>query len=170
MTLTTHILVGGAASSPFIATGNIPLAFGTALLSHYIIDMIPHWGYEIPFISNPADRENRAFVKDFRIIVKTFSKVLLDMLLGSVILFFLVKPEFNFSEILFLLFVIAGSVLPDALQGLQTLYKGWPMNWFQKLHDIFHFDTKKYNGELPANFFSISSQLAMILVSIIVIL
>jgi len=57
------------------------------------------------------------------------------------------------------------------MQGVQTIYKGWPMNLFQKLHDLFHFDTKNHNDEeLPANFFSIGSQLALILVSIVVIL
>ncbi len=45
MTLTTHALVGASVAALFPSSPS--LALGAALASHFLVDAIPHWHYQL---------------------------------------------------------------------------------------------------------------------------
>ncbi len=95
MIITPHMLVGTAIG---IHSNNIGMAFLFGLISHYLIDLLPHWEYldEIKI--------NRR---------KDLIKILLDFILGLLVVLFLIwnQPE----KMIIVGFAIFGSLLPDFL-------------------------------------------------------
>lgn len=76
MILTSHAIVGVAAASVF--PSHPILAFSVAIASHYIVDAIPHWEYDL--LSSKKDRDNPlnndiTIGKDF---ISDLKKVLFD--------------------------------------------------------------------------------------------
>lgn len=157
MTLTTHIIVGGALATPFLASGNIPGAFVVALASHYVVDAIPHWSYKMHSLELGEKREDRAFKQDKHEVLKDLGRVFLDVALGALILFLFLAPDITFLEILAFALIVVGAILPDGLQGVQLLYKAFPMPYVQRFHDFFHYENGG-KGDLPLTFGSFLSQ------------
>ena len=163
MVLTTHIIVAGAVSAPLIAAGHPALGLVAGLASHYLIDAIPHWSYRLSQIENSGDARKRRWGNDKRAVARDIGKTAVDSLIGTVILLCVIlafgKPAF--------LTLVAGwlGALPDGLQGIQLVYKKFPMPWLQKFHDLFHFD----NGgtwDLPLTTKTFLSQALLFIVAI----
>jgi len=145
MTLATHIVIAAAATKPFAAAHPV-LGFLAALATHYLADAIPHWDY--PIGSAPRDPatgevkkifERQAFLEDLR-------NAAIDFAAGSAV-FILVRPPADAADALAIAGVIAGAVLPDALQGLYLAKKWKWLAAIQRFHDWSH--TKIRLGPFP---------------------
>lgn len=175
MTLTTHILVAGAAAKivgTAVGSSNPALIFAVALLSHYLLDMIPHWSYRLPFVENGGKPTERKFRPDKKRFAIDFSKTALDGLLGTAILFALASPT-SFLGIINTFLAAAGGMAPDGLQGIQVAYKKFPMPLVQRLHDFFHFKNKNAESDfrdLAPTFLSIGSQLALVVIAVLAVM
>jgi hypothetical protein len=138
------MVVGGALAQ--ISKANPILAFVMGFLSHYILDIIPHWDYPLLSSSksktgNPLDGEiviGRGFLVDL-------VKVGADFLIGLSIVLFFFEPN-GFSILLNPLALIKspilwgsfGGILPDILQFIYYKTKREPLTSFQKFHDFMH--------------------------------
>ena len=124
MILSSHIIVASAAAASAVQAFNSKspfLIFSVALASHYLLDIIPHWEYELFSIDGFKDKENdfskirMAF--DIKNLLNDFLKLSFDFFAGLAAAWFLTKifwPEFSF---LYLTIAAGASVLPDVLQG-----------------------------------------------------
>lgn len=131
MTLSTHAAVGIIIAE---WTGNPLLGFIIALISHYVLDMVPHgdefvyWRY----IHNKDDR-----------IAKTAATI--DILILSLILTLLLTYGDDFHGSLTLLGALGG-ILPDLLINIEGVLRRHPVHsalgrsfeWLIKKHYTFH--------------------------------
>ena len=116
MVITPHMLVGAAvgAQSP-----NVWAAFIFGLLSHFLLDMLPHWDY--------LDRLKITKIVDL-------IKIGLDFILGTIIVLVFV---WTFPQKLLIIFAIAGALLPDILVFLYAHLKiKWLKPFFQFHHKV----------------------------------
>lgn len=97
MLTTTHLMVGATLSTIF---PNPLISFPLAFLSHFVIDLIPHWNW----------KPNTLF-KQFAAIV--------EGLFGLILVFILLK---NSDQPLIVLFASLIATIPDALQGPYYLW------------------------------------------------
>ncbi len=133
MTLASHAVAGAATA--LILRGQPELGAAGAFLSHFLLDAIPHWHYQIAIRKGGAWREKRlAWDADVR---DTFARTGADSLTGAgiaLVLAFLVSPE-NW----FLALLGAGlGVLPDLLQFLKYLTRSRRFIPFERLHQFCH--------------------------------
>ena len=170
MTLTTHILVAGAAATALGAAPNPTAAFFISWMSHYLIDLIPHWSYRMPSVEKTDSAGRQVFAGDKKQIAKDILKTVADLILGTIVLLSLTKPEFTFDSIIFLTAVVAGSILPDALQGVDLIYKDFPFAQLKKFGELLHFDKKGELHDLAPTIWTVGSQAALTLLAIAVIL
>lgn len=125
MTLGTHIVVGTALASVY--AGGPVAAFGIGLISHYLLDSIPHWDYPI---SSNNEKNVKAFTTDV-------TKVFTDVLIGVGIMAFILSPERIFTDPVIIAAII-GSAFPDFLQFGLIVYKHEVLNKLQRFHHSFH--------------------------------
>ena len=125
MIITPHLLIGAAIGAKIKYLGWI-IVLG--LLSHFILDKIPHWDYG-----------NRAFQKfkknkSYKILFIFFLQLMIDGLIGLVIVLFIVwqKNIVEPKHLLFILIGILASLLPDILLGTSWLFH----NKFKKFSKI----------------------------------
>lgn len=156
MILSSHIIVASAAAASAVQTfgSKSPLAvFIVAFASHYLLDAIPHWEYQLLSIIGFKNKENDfskiRMVFDIKNLLKDFLKLSFDFLAGLAAAWFLTGifwPEFSF---LFLAIAAGAGVLPDVLQGFYIALKGTMKKIFLPLfifHLFFHteYRLKKY--------------------------
>ena len=132
MTLTTHALIAAAAASP-LAASHPAFIFLAALASHYIADAIPHWDYKLHSLVENEDIAKKNIIFTRATFWLDLLRSALDALLGLAIVTLLVWPS-GFEELLFIVLVVVGGILPDFLQGL---HYGLGLN-FLKPHQRFH--------------------------------
>jgi len=113
MILIPHMLVGAAIGAQ---TSNVWVAFSLGLISHYLMDVFPHWEYLT---------EVNAFNSDH------VKKILLDFVIGIILV--LVLVWFN-PNIMIILIAVIGSILPDFLHGICFNFK---IKWLRP-HLIIH--------------------------------
>ncbi len=137
MVLTTHAVVGGALGR--LLAINPILALAVGFLSHFVLDLIPHWDY--PLRSKTADARG---VKQlhFRFgssAVVDLAWIGLDFLIGLTLVYWLF-PVTNGSS--WLLSSVAwgalGAVLPDALQFVYAQWKPRFLSGLQRFHHFIH--------------------------------
>ncbi len=124
MILVTHSIVGGALS---VVQKSVPAAFFVGLLSHYLMDMIPHYDYEAGVDGSGDPKKLKPFL----------IKIAFDGLLGVLVPLMLFYPD-NWFEFFKLFAGIAGGVLPDFLQGVRLAMPNKILGVHQKVHDFFH--------------------------------
>lgn len=137
MILTSHAIVGAAIAS---AIPSHPIsAFILAVLSHLLLDAVPHWQYPLNSIkrsdaSNPDEKKierGPGFKKD---VLRVGTDALLGIILGCLLFW----PSNNIG-LLTMALAIFGSLMPD---GLTFLYAwGWrfsPLAEFRRFHRSFH--------------------------------
>jgi hypothetical protein len=151
MTLATHEAAGGlvaAVVAPLPAIG-----FVLAFLSHFALDAIPHWDYNISSLErNPADplRNKVLFERGFR---GDAAKVVLDCLIGlAVILLFHYLAALPLVP---MLIGAAAGALPDFLQFIYFVFKAEPITSLQKFHVWMH-ATKRIRSALGGVVFQTS--------------
>lgn len=147
MTLTTHIIVAGAVAAPFLH--NPPLAFAVGLASHYLLDAIPHWDWELGSLpqSDPQNKNAKEeMVVQHNKIVRDLIRVTLDVSIGLLVLFAIgiLGGGIGSPAIFYGLAAAAfGGILPDALQFVYfVMWRKQPMRAIQWFHDFFHARTK----------------------------
>lgn len=137
MTLATHSIIGLGLSSVF-PVGPLS-AFGLSLVSHYFLDMIPHWDYTPPFLIKDKENKLNQQLSDSRHLF--WAGVLMcgsDLLLGVVVGWFLFYLQFSLTPLVFISSV-AASVLPDLLQGVYLKFSDSRLLIkIQKIHNFFH--------------------------------
>jgi len=104
MILTAHILTGSAIA---LKTQNPILGILFAFLSHFILDVIPHREYSIDTTDKITWQKSK----------KDFVKVLLDLIVGFSLVYFLTKGN---------IFILLGGflgALPDALSFFYLIFK-----------------------------------------------
>ncbi len=148
MILTSHAIAGTIVAS--LVPNHPVLGFGLGLVSHYLLDMIPHW--EAPMhtdaLTNKEDLglasfKNKILWLDFFI---KGSDLFIGISLSALVLYFM--SCFNLQV---LIIGASAGVLPDLLQFFYLLWKKFPLNWIQRFHEIFHnnhFEFRKIEGIL----------------------
>lgn len=135
MILSSHSVIGVAAAS--ITPANPILGFLLAFLSHFLVDMIPHWDYDLSKGVHPEYADKIAFDKAFALDVV---KISLDIFVGVVASYYLLS---GVSDSVLLLGV-TGGIVPDILQFLYGKFKIKPLILFKKFHDCVH--AEKYEN------------------------
>ncbi len=114
MFITPHMLVGAAIG---VKASNPWTAFCFGLLSHYLIDFLPHWDY----------------LKEIRINkLEDFLKIFLDFIIGTIMVLFLV---WNLPNKLIIAIAVVSALLPDFLE---FIYKNFKVKQLQFLSDFHH--------------------------------
>lgn len=139
MTLTTHAIVGAAAAKLF--PQHYLAAFAAGFLSHFLIDAIPHWDYELRSAKkDPENHLNNDMVFGFNFVLDILN-ISFDFFL-ALTLPFLIFGSNEFSQSVILLMGIAGGTLPDALQFIYFKWRHEPLISLQKFHGWIHAESK----------------------------
>jgi len=134
MILSTHSVVG--AVSAYSLTNNPFIALLVGIVSHFVLDAIPHWDYTLN--TNEPNPTIKGFVIDA-------ARVSLDLTLGFLLVLLFVQGINDFNPIIWA--GVLGGIIPDIFQFLGRRLPKTPLFLFVKFHDIFH--TKK---ELKAHY------------------
>ena len=133
MILATHALAGAALTHTY---KNLVIAFFVSFVSHYFLDMIPHWHYHVPRIKKITRGHEVISIKDIdREILWEIGKISIDFLLGLTVSLVV----FDGSGIAVLVGVF-GAILPDLLAGLAKVLPLKPLMWHDKFHRWIHTD------------------------------
>jgi hypothetical protein len=127
MTITTHTAIAVAIGS---VVGSPLLGFILGLVSHYAVDMIPHGDMHLREQDHGVNKqhENAGYLL-----------VVIDVLLGITLLITLSRLLPNeLTQSPAYIATIFGSVLPDALVGLNDLVKSSLGKAHAKMHFFFH--------------------------------
>jgi hypothetical protein len=118
MILAIHAITGAVVSAN---AGNITEAAFLGLVSHYLIDSIPHTDYELKQLKNNSIKTS----------FREYLKIAADLLIGGiVILFFLIRR--NFSGVILVLTGAFFGLLPDGLTFLDCQIKDKNKNLFTR--------------------------------------
>jgi hypothetical protein len=164
MILVTHIVAGAAVAKPFIDAGHPLLGITAAVASHYILDQIPHWDYDLSAVD--SDEKNK-LVTHYDLTTKNILtdllKLSLDAGLGFLIVFLSLFFSHSVLSISYTLIAISclASAFPDLLQAVYWFYPKFPILQLKKFHIRVH--AKKKLGFTPI---AILSQVGIILLSI----
>lgn len=145
MVLTPHAIVGATITSFFKL--NPFTAFVAGFLSHFFIDLIPHWDYRLKSarLDEACPINNDVVIgSDFYIdLVKTGFDASLGLALSLVL--FTVGGGISLWPIVF---GAIGGIAPDALQFAYMKYRREPLLSLQRTHILFHSSHKIYNPVL----------------------
>jgi hypothetical protein len=135
MTFLTHVAVGSAVG---LATKNPYLGFAAGVVSHHVMDIIPH--------SDPGSLGASA-----KNILKKENRIGLiwaasDAMVGAVFFVFILL-KFNFESAV--LWGMIGAVLPDLIDNSPLwsppLRQIFPFNYYHRFHEKFHFTISAKN-------------------------
>lgn len=119
----THSLTGGVIASKI---GNPLIALPAALLSHFLVDLLPHWN---PGLSKELKKYGRISQKTFRLVMAdSFFGLFLGLILASRKL-----PDIRSG-----LMVVLGcflAILPDLFEA-PFYFLGWKNSRCQRLHQF----------------------------------
>jgi len=135
MILATHAIAGAAAAQLF--PDNPWLAFIAAFASHFILDAIPHWNYQLKSkAKDPSDPLDGKMIWGKKFIVDIL-KISLDFAAGIAlsILFFSKGADQNTAVTIL---GALGGTLPDALRFAYWQLKVEPFKFLQKFHYWIH--------------------------------
>ena len=138
MILITHAVVGAALSR--VANNPVP-SFLVGIISHYILDAVPHYDYVDQKFVNDRFSEHSKLI---------FKFIILDGVLGALLplWFFGWQDIYGFLNIFS---AIIGAMLPDALQGVQLYFPNKFTLFLNKIHKQVHylFINKLYLQDFP---------------------
>jgi hypothetical protein len=172
MTLTTHAIVGAALASA-VPTHPV-VAFSLGFCSHFLLDAIPHWDYQLNSMEENKENPMATDMKIGKSFFFDLCKIGADFLLGFVLVFLFFGSWANRQScevakiclqstrnigIGTLIFGALGAVLPDALQFFYFKWRHQPLSALQKFHQWIHSKAELKNRP----FFGISSQIILII-------
>lgn len=120
MILTSHIIISGLIGSRI---QNYFLAAVIGFVSHYILDAIPHWDFYISSekFKKEAGIKKWGFLKE-KYFWKEMSKIITDILIGSVFLFLFLN-KIPYQNIKIVLVAAIFGILPDAANLIYFITK-----------------------------------------------
>lgn len=134
MILASHIIISGLLGSK---TQNYFLAAAIGLVSHYILDAIPHWNsYLSPEFKIKAEAEDGKFIKE-KFFWKEVSKTVIDILIGLGLLFIFLK-NLSYLNIAAVFISVFFGILPDPLQLLYLMTKWRFIKWNFDFQEFVH--------------------------------
>lgn len=158
MVLSTHAVVGAAIASIFPA--NPLLGFALGFASHFALDAIPHWHYQVRSVLREEGSKkgvdmaigNKYFLLDLL-------KIGMDGVLGVCVALLIFNPT---QPMIFsgTLLGAIGGMLPDALQFAYWKWKHEPLVSLQRFHHFIH--AKSDWDDLP-----VVGPLAQVLVALV---
>ncbi len=135
MILVSHAIIGGSLGRLFQSP---LLAFFSGVLSHYAMDAIPHWEYDLKSIF----RDEKTGKKGVRIGAEFFMDIFsatLDLVAGIVLTFLIFRNANEGADsYISLVAGIIGGIFPDGLQFLHLFIKDEPLATHQKFHNVVH--------------------------------
>jgi len=148
MLFAPHLLIGAAIATQI----HHPLALVLVFLSHYLLDLFPHWEYHVENI------HGKRWSKSY----SDFFKVFLDISFGILLILLLSKNSF------FIFTAALLSILPDAFTFLFFIF---PKNKLLEKHFNFHRDINCLciNKKVPP-FWGIFSELLIFVLAIFFII
>jgi len=157
MLLAPHIIIGALIGTK---TKKPLLIIILGLLSHFILDKIPHWDYSIYNIRHFSTIQN------YNLLFDDISKILIDIFIGLLIVVLVLhkKNMLNKNHIPYIVLGIFVSLLPDILWSLNVLIKNNMLNKFTNFHNNLHYTPQK-EGEIT--FLGLATQIAVILIAIV---
>lgn len=142
MILSSHIIVASAATNYFVNQPvsflNSAIIFIISLISHYLLDAIPHWDYKLLSILDNDSKTEKVFIAKKIFIIKDLAKNFLDGGLGLAIAFFIIGGQFYFKKIFMIGIIVLGSLLPDLLEVFYIIFKKFSPAVFHSFHSHFH--------------------------------
>lgn len=161
MILTTHIVAGAAVAKPFIEAGHPVVGIVAAIGSHFVIDMIPHWDYELASIEKNEDNRMDDKIANKSKISSDLLKICSDVTFGFLLVYF--SSFFILKSSIFILLVSAGlaAAFPDFLQAVYWFYRKFPIIQLKKFHHWVHSERR-----LKLTTTSFMSQAAIIILAI----
>ena len=151
MTLTTHATVGIVIGT---ATGNPVVGFILGILSHYVLDFIPHGDH---FLSD-------GFRKTKNKVKSAVAYGTLDAIAGILLILYLVNWK-DLSNLEAISWSVAGAVLPDLLVGITDLFKFKILAPLNRFHFWIHDYVVTKKGDVPLKF-SLLGQIIFIFILI----
>ncbi|MBI4993349.1 hypothetical protein HZC33_00070 [Candidatus Wolfebacteria bacterium] len=168
MILSSHIVAASALSAPLINQPfsflNSALVFIISFLSHFLIDMIPHWDYKTAFGEKIKKADEFVDSKELKNLFQSdLVKFFFDGILGIVLSLaifnfsdFLI--DFNFEKIFMFSLIILGGILPDALNAFYFFRKKYLneksfLEYFHRFHNSVH-GKSIFNGKFFLGAFS----------------
>ena len=161
MILAPHAIVGAAVSSAL--PGYPILGFLLALVSHYIIDLIPHNHYEHGSFIIKETKSIASFVNN----AKAFYQLLMisfDFFVG--VFFAVLIFSRDWDTLLTAFLGVAGGVLPDFLRFFYYKYKKEPFIAFAKFHNIFESKNCLDHKPITGTIIQITTTVIMVSISL----
>jgi len=118
MIITPHILAGAAIG---VHSPNVWASFCFGLISHYLLDSLPHWDY-LESIK----------ISKFNQLIKIF----IDFIIGVIIVLIITWP-FSFNVLI--IFGIFGALLPDFIEFFYNNFKIKLLYPFSLFHNKIHY-------------------------------
>ena len=160
MILASHIVISGLLGAQ---TQNYFLAAVVGLISHYVVDGIPHWDhYLYSDFKTKVQNKKYFFRKNFWLEI---SKILVDIITG-LSLFFIFWNLYIKKNIIFSLISITFGILPDFLQPLYWITKWRFLKWNSDLQNFMHYSihSKIKQGFWPGIIIQIATMGTVVLV------
>lgn len=140
MILGTHAIAGGTTAT--LVTGNPLIGFIVGMATHYILDIFPHWQYELRSKRSTGTKFDMAlgpaFIRD--LVVTGIDAALGLAVLGATAVW---SGTIQLDTALLaspLVWGAIGGMLPDPLQFVYGKWPRPPMTWLQRFHHLFHND------------------------------
>jgi hypothetical protein len=157
MTLTTHAIFGAGLAS--CMPEHPVVAFTAGFVSHFVLDAIPHWDYEI--LSESVDPDFGKKMTWSRELMLDAVRIGGDACFGIIASLFLFGHH-NLPGLLAIFSGAIGGIVPDALQFVYGHFKKEPLVSLQTFHKWIHTDMRLKHRPL----IGISSQVVFVLCSV----
>jgi hypothetical protein len=126
MILITHSVVGAALSG---VTGSPVYSFLIGILSHYVLDAVPHYDYvDKRFVDDRFSKQSKVL----------FKFIMLDGVLGVILPLYFFEWQ-GFYGLLNIFLAIIGAMLPDALTGVHVYFPNKVTPILNKFHVGLHY-------------------------------
>ncbi len=136
MTLGTHAAVGAVVAG--LVPANPVLGFGLAFASHFVLDMIPHWDYQLGSARRDEDNALNDDLVIGRAFVYDLAKIGTDFALGLFGALIILATFYDWTVWTWVLAGAVGGALPDALQFAYFKCRREPLVSLQRFHQWVH--------------------------------
>ncbi|MFA5022689.1 MAG: hypothetical protein WC385_01880 [Candidatus Paceibacterota bacterium] len=132
MVLTPHAVVGAAIASAFNLTPGA--AFVAGFASHFLLDSIPHWDYDLKASSLDNENPLNDDIPISRKAIGDWIKIFFDLFLGFFLAITFFTGHGQITTLTSLLWGAFGGILPDGFQFLAMKFKLRPLVFFHRFH------------------------------------
>ncbi len=136
MVLNTHVIVASAVAAPFL--GNPVIAFVMGLVSHLVLDAMPHWDWPLHCVNPGKDGRANSVNWNVKDIGHDVVVTLIDLAVGVVIVLAAVLLFDISVPMPGLIAAMFGGVILDGLQFLYFFIKKEPLVSIHELHKAIH--------------------------------